>query len=154
MGFSMDFFSFNPDSSKQAQVVIFSRKLKSVPHPLLVFNNANVSSWVSQKHLGILLDSELAFEEYYKTILSKTNRTIGLLHKLQSLLPSAALTTIYKAFVRPHLDYDDVFYDQTFNASFNEKLEPIQYNSCLALTGEIKGTSKEKIYQELGLESL
>ena len=92
MGFSMDFFSFNPDSSKQAQVVIFSRKLKSVPHPLLVFNNANVSSWMSQKHLGILFDSEIVFEEYCKTILSKTNRTIGLLPKLQSLLPSAALS--------------------------------------------------------------
>ena len=47
---------------------------------------------MSQNHLGILSDSELAFEEYYKKILSKTNRTIGLLRKLQSLLPSAALS--------------------------------------------------------------
>ena len=37
---------------------------------------------------------------------------------------------------------------------FHEKLESIQYNACLALTGAIRGTSKEKIYQELGLESL
>ena len=41
---------------------------------------------------------------------------------------------------------------QAFNASFHEKLESIQYNACLALT--IRGTSKEKIYQGLGLESL
>ena len=33
-------------------------------------------------------------------------------------------------------------------------MELIQYNSCLALTGTIKGTSKEKFYEELGLESL
>ena len=146
--------SFNPDPSKQAQEVIFSRKLKNVSHPPLVFNNVNVSSCKSQKHLGILLDARLTFEEHYKTILSKTNRTIGLLRKLQSLLPRAALITIYKAFVRPHLDYGDVLYDQAFNASFHEKLESIQYNACLALTGAIRGTSKEKIYQELGLESL
>ena len=152
MGFSIDFFRFNPDSSKQAQVVIFSRKLKSVPHPLLVLNNANVSSWMSQKHWGILLDSEIAFKKFYKTIFSKTNRTIGLLRKLQSLLPSAALITIYKAFVRHHLDYGDVLYDQTFTASFNKKLASIQYNSWLALAGEIRGASKENIYQELGLE--
>ena len=154
MGFSIDFFSFNPDSSKQTQVVIFSRKLKSVPHHLLVFTNANLSSWMSQKHLGILLDSEKVFKEYNKKILSKTNRTIGLLRKLQSLLPSAALITIYKAFVRHHLDYGDVLNDQTFTASFNKKLASIQYNSCLALAGEIRGASKEKIYQELGLEPL
>ena len=32
--------------------------------------------------------------------------------------------------------------------------ELLQYNACLAVTGTIRGTSKEKIYQELGLESL
>ena len=44
--------------------------------------------------------------------------------------------------------------DQAFNNSFKEKLESFQYNACLALTGAIRGMSKEKIYQELGLESL
>ena len=61
--------SFNPDPSKQAQEVIFSRKLKNVSHPPLVFNNVNISSCKSQKHLGILLDARLTFEEHYKTIL-------------------------------------------------------------------------------------
>ena len=145
--------SFNPDPSKQTQEVIFSRKSKNVSHPSLVFNNANVSSCKSQKHLGILLDSKLTFEEHCKTILSETNRTLGRLRKIQSLLPRAALITIYKAFVRPHLDYGDVLYDQAFNVSFHEKLESTQYNACLALTGAILGTSKEKIYQKLGLES-
>ena len=70
------------------------------------------------------------------------------------MLPGAALITIYKTFVRPDLDCGDVFFDQTFNASFHEKLESIQYIACLALTGTIRGTSKENLYQELGLESL
>ena len=74
--------SFNPDPSKQAQEVIFSRKLKKVTHPPLVFNNANVSQCKSQKHLGIILDSKLTFEDHYKTVLSKANRTKGLLRKL------------------------------------------------------------------------
>ena len=34
------------------------------------------------------------------------------------------------------------------------KTEPVQYNSALTITGAIKGTSKEKLYHELGLESL
>ena len=38
--------------------------------------------------------------------------------------------------------------------SFHHKLEAIQYNACLAITSAIRGTSKEKLYQELGLESL
>ena len=31
--------SFNPDQSKPTQKVIFSRKLKTVPHPSITFNN-------------------------------------------------------------------------------------------------------------------
>ena len=100
--------SFNPDSSKQSQDVIFSQKLKKVPHPPLVFNNTNVSQWKSQKHFGIILDSKLTFEEHYKTVLNKTNRTIGFLCKLQSLLSRQVLIIVYKAFVRPHLDCGNV----------------------------------------------
>ena len=70
------------------------------------------------------------------------------------MLPRQALITIYIAFVRPHLDYGDVLYDQAFDNSFHAKMEPMQYNACLAITRAIRGTSKEKIYQELGLESL
>ena len=100
------------------------------------------------------MDSKLTYEDHYETVLSKTNRTIGLLHKLQNFLPREALITIYKAFVSPHLDYGDVLFDHlSFNASSHEKLESIQYNACLALMGTIRGTSKEKLYQELGLES-
>ena len=57
--------------------------------------------------------------------------------------------------MRSHLDYGDIIYDQTYNLSFHQKLESIQYNAALALTVAIRGSSREKLYQELGLlESL
>ena len=56
---------------------------------------------------------------------TKVNKTTGLLCKLQNLLPRTALITIYKSFVRPHLNYADVLYDQAFNLSFQQKLESI-----------------------------
>ena len=37
---------------------------------------------------------------------------------------------------------------------FKEKLEAVQYNVCLAITGAIRGTSRERFYRELGLETL
>ena len=45
-------------------------------------------------------------------------------------------------------------YNQAFNNSFHAKMESIQCNACLAITGAIRGTSRENIYQELGLDSL
>ena len=84
----------------------------------------------------------------------KVNKAVGLLCKLCNILPRTTLITIYKAFIWWHLDYGDVQYDQAFSNSFKEKLESFQYNACLTLTGAVRDTSKEKIYQYLGLESL
>ena len=68
-----------------------------------------------------------------------------------TILPRNSLLTIYKSFIRPLLDYADVIYDQPSNASFSKKIESVQYNAALAITGAIKGSSREKLYQELGL---
>ena len=62
--------------------------------------------------------------------------------------------TINKAFVRSHLHYADIIYDKPFNDAFQEKLETVQYSAALNITEAIKGTSRERLYKELGLESL
>ena len=51
--------SFNPDKSKQAQEVIFSRKTQRVIHPPAIFNNMPVVCSSCQKRLGIYLDEKL-----------------------------------------------------------------------------------------------
>ena len=96
--------SFNPDSSKPAQDVIFSMKLKTVPHPSITFNNNPLSLCPAQKHLGLVLDSKFTFNKHINHILSKVNKSIGLLRKFQSVLPRSSLLAIYKTFIRSHLD--------------------------------------------------
>ena len=83
---------------------------------------------------------------------------------LSKYLPRNTLTELYKLYVRPHLDYGDVIYhippkkcDFSQDTSLNnhmEKLESVQYSAALAVTGAWKGTSREKLYEELGWESL
>ena len=69
----------------------------------------------------------------------KVNKTVSLSRKIQNKLPRVPLITIYKSFIRPHLDYIDILYDQTFN-SFHERLESIEYNAALAITGTVRGS--------------
>ena len=145
---------FNPDLTKQAQEMIFSRKTKKLLHPCLSFNDIPLKDSISQKHLGLTLDVKLNFVKHIKNITQKISKTMGLLRRFQQILPRSSLLTIYKTFIRSQLDFADVIYDQACNSSFHEKLESIQYNACLAITGAIRGTSSEKLYQELGLESL
>ena len=113
--------SFNPDTSKQAQEIIFSRKTKKILHPLLHFNNSIVLQTPYQKHLGIFLNAWLIFEEHLKVITTKVDKTIALLQKLQKALPKSVLMTMYKAFVRLHLDYG-VIYEEAYNETFHQNL--------------------------------
>ena len=76
--------SFNPDPNKQAQEVIFSRKLKKFCYPSLRFNN-NLSQASSQKYLGLTLDNRLTLDEHLKNISNKISKTIRLLRKLQNI---------------------------------------------------------------------
>ena len=86
--------SFNPDPSKQAQEIIFSRKKMKSSHPSVYFNNIPVSSTSVHKHLGMLLDDKLSYEHHLKSVLNKVKKTIGLLHKFQQILPRQSLITI------------------------------------------------------------
>ena len=107
-----------------------------------------------QKHLGIYLDEKLNFSNNTKENISKANKGIGTLRKLYKVLPRNDLITIYKSFIRPHLDYGAIIFDQPENESFCKKIESVQYNAALAITASIQATSREKVYKELGLETL
>ena len=91
---------------------------------------------------------------HLKEKISIVNNGIALLRKLRYSIPRKPLLSIYKAFLRSHLDYYDVIYDKSRNEKFKGTLESIQYNATLTITDAIKGTSKEKLYNELGLECL
>ena len=144
--------SFNPNPSKQAQEVVFCCKIKKPSHPVLIFNNNQIIQTPYQKHPGFLLDERLNFGEHLRYIANKANTSIGLLRKLQKSFPRRSLVTIYKSFIRPHLDYEEVIFNQAYNKSFHQSLESLQYNA--SFIGAIRDTSKKKLHQELGLESL
>ena len=67
--------SFNPDPNKQAQEVIFSKKLKIICHPTIHFSNNNVSQASSQNHLGLTLDNRLTFDKHLTSVSNKISKT-------------------------------------------------------------------------------
>ena len=114
----------------------------------LLFNNILLRNSLFLKHLVLILDIKLNLSEHIKSIIKKV-----LYLNFNKFCP-AHLFSIYKSFVRSRLDYVDVIYDQAYHSTFHDKLESIQFHACFAITGAIRGTSAEKIYQKLGLESL
>ena len=143
--------SFNPDPSKQAaQEVLLSTKVTKTNHPNIIFNGNTVRKSANQKHLRLILDEKLTFDDHITT----ANKLTGTLRKLYHYMPRDSLVTIYKSFIRSHLDYANVIFGKSSNATFSNQIQSVQYNAALAITGAIRGTSKEKLYQEIGFETM
>ena len=83
--------------------------------------------------------------------MSKAMRGIGIIKNLSKTLSWHSLVTIYKSFVRPHLDYGNKIYDQPkfFSENWNNSIQ-----CCRCNYSGIKGTSQNKLYSKLGFESL
>ena len=126
----------------------FRKKPRESFYPNLYFNKFVVEKVQTQKHLGLTLDKKLSFKEHLKDKFAKVNRGIGILKKLSGFLPRHSLITFYKSFIQLHLDYAEIIYDQPNNLGLSNKIETCQYNAALAITGEIRGSSKERLYQE------
>ena len=104
----------------------------------------------TQKHLGLKLDEKLNFREHLKDKFPFANKGIEMLKKLNNYLPHHSLVTLYKVFIRPHLDYTDIIYDNQNNMNICYKTESLQYSAALAITGAIR----RSLYQKLGFECL
>ena len=71
---------------------------------------------------------------------------------------------MYNSLVRSHLDYCDIIYHETSHQNqpplgvtlnpLMKKVEKIQYQAALAVTGTWQGSNRSKLYEELGWEPL
>ena len=57
------------------------------------------------RDLGVEMDSKLKFQQHFEGKISKANRLTGVLRRTFSHLDGPTLFWLYKALVRPHLEY-------------------------------------------------
>ena len=81
----------SPGPSKQDQEVTFSAKLQKANYNIVYFNRTSVRPVHHKKHFWMHVDTKLNFQEHLNNVLSKVNKTIGLLHKIHAFLPCQSL---------------------------------------------------------------
>ena len=107
----------------------------------------------------MILDTKLSFSAHIQAAMTKSRKGIGMLKFTSKYLSRSTLNRLFHLYVRPHLDYGDVIYhipqrDACFGNYLMEKLESVQYSAALSVSGTWRGTSREKLYNELGWEPL
>ena len=91
--------------------------------------------------MGFVLDSKLEFNQDIDDNINRYKLIIGIKKRFLMALSRKSLLTIHKSFDRPLLNYADIIYDTLVNESFKRKLETVQYNASLVITGAIRETS-------------
>ena len=94
-------------------------------HPNIIFTGNTVQISANQKHLGLILDEKLTFNDHITSKLTTANKLASTLRKIYHNMPRDSLVTIYKSFIRSHPDYADVIFDKPSNELFLMELNQL-----------------------------
>ena len=72
-----------------------------------MFNGTVVAKMNEQKHLSLILDSNLSFKKRINEKIIKAKKNLGIIKHLSIIFPRKTLDQMYKALVRSHFDYCD-----------------------------------------------
>lgn len=123
---------YNPGLIKKAQRIYFSRKF-SKKICKFTFDGSNVETCSSQKHVGLIMDDKLSFDVHVQTKVSKCYQIIEILRRLPIILSRDALLTLYKMFIRLHLDYQTLYMTNLKMNYFVKRLKAFKIKHDLSL---------------------
>ena len=140
--------SLNPAKCQALQICF---KTKNVPQPTVLKINGSPLSFVDHaKILGVWLQHDLAWDKNISEIISKTNRRLYMLKMLKRFgFNKDELTTVYKGYIRPLLEYADVVWNSSLTIKQANSLEQVQRRACRIVLGH-KFSSYSKALWLLG----
>ncbi len=105
------------------------RSLAKMPEMSIHINNKPLHKVPIYKYLGMLIDSNLKWNDHINNMIPKISAKIGILRSLRNIVPTDTLIQNYNAIVQPHLDYGDAVYDSASQTS-KYRLRKLQNQRC------------------------
>ena len=92
-------------NTNKSKYMIFSKPNKNIPVLQLRINNANIDEVQNFNFLGLQVSSDITWNLHIHEISKKISRIIGILKKLQLIVPKNVRLTIYNTLILPHINY-------------------------------------------------
>ena len=105
-----------------------------------------------EKDLGVVIDSELSFDEHISAKVNKANAMVGLIRRTFSYLDSKMFLKLYTSFVRPHLEYAVAVWSPHLKKHI-DLIEKVQMRATKLIDGFGKLTYQERL-EKLKLPTL
>ena len=85
--------------------MLFHKHNKTVPNLKLSINGRTIDQVTRFNFLGLHLNSQLAWHTHIEEISKKISRVTGIIYKMQNILPSKILLSLYNTLILPHINY-------------------------------------------------
>ena len=105
-----------------------------------------------EKDLGVVIDSQLSFEEHISQKIKKANAMVGLIRRTFTYLEPMFFKKLYVAFVRPHLEYAQSTWSPYLRKYINA-IEKVQMRATKYVDGFNQLSYSERL-QRLDLPTL
>lgn len=139
-------------NASKSKDMICSHKCLNNSLPLL-FGSSFIERVSSHKHLGVYLTNNLDWSLHINQTCLKAYRKLAVLRSVK-LLHHNTLDILYKLIVRSIIDYGLLVFGSSLKQSDLDRLEKLQYCAAKLCTGALNLTSREKLNNELGWESI
>ena len=105
-----------------------------------------------EKDIGVIIDDHLSFEEHMNCKINKANSIMGLIRRTFTFLDEQTLLLLYKALVRPHLEYANSVWCP-YKVKHIMAIENVQRRATRMIHA-LKGLSYEERLRKLKLPTL
>ena len=90
---------------KKPIAMAFHMPQKKIIQPNIQINGSNIEFVENFMFLGITINNKLNWNSHLNKVTNKISKTVGILNKLRSFLPSGVLQTIYNTLILPLMIY-------------------------------------------------
>jgi hypothetical protein len=122
------------------------------PHPPLFFYGTEIPQSPNVKIVGLTISYNLNWSTHIMNIHRKANRTLYLLRRARPVLRPAALSTIYKSFIRSQVEYCCPIW-MGAGVTLMNSLDRIQ-TRAIRILGDIEGNKLQSLAHRRGVAAM
>ena len=140
-------------NAKKTEYMIFSYKNKLPNYPSLFLGNQKITLVKKHTHLGLTFDTKMTWKEHITNISYKANQRLNNIKRIRHIIPRKVADNLYKALVRPTMEYGDVIFDNV-SQHLVKQLEQVQREAMVMITQSYRRTPTKNLHKETGLSPL